>query len=134
MKRFDTQLNKPTNQNSIKFPKVAKKVPSYGALWTFIKFKIFKTWSFYTNWKSLEKKHPHFGSTTKVSSMFWWITLVQLTFKAQLFQITSRIYMKQPIVPNKKWRHTIQMTNDRLVYIYHWSNIIYTGLSMVIFY
>eukprot|EP00088_Acartia_fossae_P014501 TRINITY_DN17775_c0_g1_i6.p1 TRINITY_DN17775_c0_g1~~TRINITY_DN17775_c0_g1_i6.p1 ORF type:complete len:247 (+),score=27.19 TRINITY_DN17775_c0_g1_i6:35-775(+) len=37
--------------------------------------------SFYRNWKLMDEKHPHFGSTTKISSMNWWITLVQETFK-----------------------------------------------------
>ena len=32
----------------------------------------------------------------------------------------------------KKLFHTKQMTNDRPVYIYHWSIKLYTGLSLVI--
>ena len=37
------------------------------------------------------------------------------------------------IVPNKKIRHTIQMTNDWPVYtFYHWSIKMYTGLYLLI--
>ena len=37
--------------------------------------------SFYYNWKIVDEKHPHFGATTNISSMFWWINLVQETFR-----------------------------------------------------
>ena len=39
---------------------------------------------------------------------------------------------KQLTVSIKKWRHTIQMTNYRPVYIYHFSVKMYTGLSLVV--
>lgn len=40
--------------------------------------------SFYGSWRQMDLDHPHFGSTTNLSSMIWWMTLVKNTFKDAL--------------------------------------------------
>jgi len=37
--------------------------------------------SFYSNWRRMDVENPHFGATSDLSSMRWWIILVQNTFK-----------------------------------------------------
>jgi len=39
---------------------------------------------FFKEWSRMNKEFPHFGSTTNISSMTWWVTLVKGTFKDAL--------------------------------------------------